>query len=139
MSNGMCAQSSCNRMPAITRHEHRPCEGKNQTINRCYDVNGCREHITNTNQYNNFYNRYNHYYVTQRNFTTDYVTDYNIYHYNQENIYNGCYSLGSYDIMANGSSWGSGSGQGWGQGQPSCPVNPPCPCQGRNNCCHCCR
>ncbi len=48
--------------------------------------------ISNTNYYDNYYNRYNHYYITDTNYISDHYIDHDIYHYsmtkpNTSNIY----------------------------------------------------
>lgn len=86
--------------------------GRVRNFNRSANVQGRNYQIVNRNYYNNYYSRYNHYFVTDLNINRSFVKDYNVYHYYTRTVNEGCRYLGSSTIIANGgnSGWGSGCG-----------------------------
>lgn len=62
--------------------------------------------IKNENYYDNYYTKYNNYYVKDYNYVTDHITEYNVYHYDNETIYNGTINHGTTNIAGNGSPGG---------------------------------
>ncbi|WP_373599728.1 hypothetical protein [Paraclostridium bifermentans] len=63
------------------------------------DIDGEKHCIANKNYYDNYYTRYNHYYITDYNYVTDHYFDYNIYHYDTKTIYNECQYMGCENII----------------------------------------
>lgn len=84
--------------------------GRNRVFNNSYNVNGQNAVVVNRDFYNNYYNRYNHYYVRNVRINKDYVYDYNIVHLSSQTCYAGCQHLGSKWIVDNGCGNGQGNG-----------------------------
>lgn len=96
------APSSCPTPPVPS--------GRNRVFNNSFNVNGQNATIVNKDLYNNYYNRYNHYYVKNVRINKDYVYDYNIVHLSSQCCYAGCQHLGCKWIVDNGCGNGQGSG-----------------------------
>ncbi|MGL4736628.1 MAG: hypothetical protein ACRCW2_04145 [Cellulosilyticaceae bacterium] len=90
--------------------------GSGQTINQVYDVPGTQTQLTTTNDYNNYYRKVNHYYVTDYKYNTNYYAEYNVYHRTPVNITNGNYYLGTFNVecIEGGNSGNNCSNNGWG-------------------------
>lgn len=77
-------------------------KGTSQRYESYRDVDGQVAEIRNDNYYDNFYTRYNHYYVKDYNHITDYYRDVNVYHYCEEVVYEGCKYQGYTSKIYNG-------------------------------------
>ncbi|MGL5675358.1 MAG: hypothetical protein ACRDDX_03000 [Cellulosilyticaceae bacterium] len=94
-----------------------------QTYNVAYDTQGTMQNLTTSNYYNNYYRKFNHYYVTDYKYNTNYYAEYNVYHRTPVNMTNGNYCLGTQNIVCTegGANGGCGS--------------TPIPCGNTNNTC----
>lgn len=74
-----------------------------------HDVIGGQAYaINNENYYDNYHHRYNHYYVTDTNYTKDHYIDYNVYHHDTNHVYNGADYHGAQNIFVDEDNNGCG-------------------------------
>ncbi|MGL4344152.1 MAG: hypothetical protein ACRCTE_03065 [Cellulosilyticaceae bacterium] len=96
--------------------------GSGQTINQAYDVQGTQQQLTTTNTYNNYYRKFNHYYVTDYKYNNNYYAEYNVYHRTPVNMSNQNYYLGTFNVEC--IEGGNGSNNGCGNmGNNQCGCN----------------
>ena len=81
------------------KHDKHECNFNDVKRYKNYkEVQGKECNMRKDNYYENYYTRYNNYYVKECNHVKDYYRDVNIYHYSQETVYEGCEYLGATTI-----------------------------------------
>lgn len=82
-NNCYCNNSNVNLQPCCYQNP----VGYKKHCKSCGCIQGKDYFVVNDIYYDNYYKKYNHYYVTDCNHITDHICEYNVYHYNTKSTY----------------------------------------------------